>query len=281
MSKVQVIGEMLKILGDELMDAQKSSDEVTIGTFLSKKMPAEVESEYYGTPPRKRFVFQAQGTPLLDLVELEKIEIIADLKTFRNNTESRFDRMQKRTEKKYFETDDEIEKQIIKAHSISASILDRFPVKSTNFNTKGAAERIIKSIKHPAKKASKNEEQCLEILNKKCKHGFMLNNTTFLKGKLSGTPDAISMKGDKIVDVAEFKQVDKNSKNTTTVKNLTNQGKQQVQAYISILGLESGQLLVADGDGHEHYEVSKDTDFDSKLNSRLIHYKETSDFINN
>lgn len=82
-----------------------------------------------------------------------------------------------------------------------------------------------------------------------------------------------------IVDVAEFKQIAQKPQGPTTVKNLTNQGKLQVQAYINILGLKSGHLIVEEGDAQIHYEVFEDVNFDRKLKDRLVCFNEMSDFV--
>lgn len=135
-------------------------------------MPLEVESDGCTTPPRKKLISQSAFTPTIDIVELEKIETIADLKSFRSDTKNRFDEIQKRAKKTYFEISNEAQKQIIKAHSLSASILDRFPMKSTGFTAKDAAERTLKCIKYLAKEANESEKRCLETLNEKCKHSL-------------------------------------------------------------------------------------------------------------
>lgn len=280
MSRIQIIAEMLKILGDELVEAQNSSEGTTFGTFLSKRdVPLEVESDGYTTPKRRRRTSHSEYTPTIDIVELGKIESIADLKSFRSDTKNRFDEIKKKTKKGYFETNDEAEKQIIKAHSLSASILDRFPIKSKGFKASETAERTIKCIKYLAKEGNESEKRCLEILNKECKHKFKLNQTTFLKGNLSGTPDAISMKDNMIVDVAEFKQIAQTSKGSTTERNIKNQGKLQIQAYINILGLKSGHLIVDQGNAHTYCEVLEDRDFGRNLKNRLMFFNEMSNFI--
>jgi hypothetical protein len=267
------------------VEAQNSSEGTASGTFLSKRdVPLEVESAGFVTPRKGRRQSHSAYTPTLDIfepVKMEpvKMESITDLKSFRSDTKHIFDQIQKKAKNGYFGTSDEVEKQIIKAHSLSASILERFPKKSRGFKADVAAERTLKCIKYPAKEANESEKRCLEILNQKCKHAFHLNQKTFLKGNLSGTPDAISIKGNKIVDVAEFKQIAQTINGSTTDRNITNIGKLQLQAYMNILGVKSGQLIVEQGNTHVYCEVSEDIDFGTNLDNRLALFKQMSDYI--
>ena len=276
-SRNEVIGQMLRILAGELIKSDhNSSDEVT--TFLSKREKPEVLSRY--SSPQKRFGKASPKTPTLDLFEVEKMETISDLKSFRRETKSQYERMQRRSNTGYFETNNKVEKQIIKAHSLSASIVDRFPVDGRrDANCTPAAERMISAIKHVAEKMTGSEVRCLEELNKKQEHKFTRNTSTFTCGELSGTPDAISRQGDIVVDVAEFKEVMTDSKDKNAFKNQKNAAVRQLQIYMKILGLEGGWICIDDKGTIKPQKVPIDEELDKKLLKRLEKFKEMADFI--
>lgn len=271
-SRVDVLREMMNILTDELYsEAKKPSPEFS---FLSKRSLADESLADYGSEGRrtpKRCFLEEPASPVNERYIPSKVETADDLVAFRNDTKAAFERMRLTSN---FKTNDPAEKQIIKAHTISASDLSRFPVGSLASETKGVdldkVKRVLKSVQSLSKEPNESERRCLQHLKTVAK-GFTSNAATFLRGSVSGTPDAVLIRDGEIVEVAEFK-----TSKSTNPKSLAVQlraARLQVQTYLYILDLREGYLVVEDQkNGIRHEVVRSDPQFSVALAARKANF---------
>lgn len=283
-----VIAHMQKILAEEILAS--GHEQTTLGSFLSKGR-ADFDDIFFGTPigtpigtPRKKFFSKHCEERSSSAEDLNPIaaKTIDDLKDFRKTTKNLFGKMNQSGQ--LYEAKSASEQRIIRAHSFSSGIADRFPLKSKKYNVQEGANRILKSVQHLPEESSESEQNCLAALNNSLKKGsvkFVMNTTTFLKDGVSGTPDAVQIKNGAVVGVAEFKCVSKDSA-LSTYRVAESHGRLQVQLYAHLFSLNDGHLLIEQGGNIELHNVMVDLEeFRMQLKTRKSHHKDACTFIDN
>lgn len=282
LSRQMVIAHMQKILAEESLAS--GHEQTTFGSFLSKGV-VDFDNIFSGTPmgtPRKMLFGKYSDDRSISPADQHQIvvETIDDLKSFRKTTKSHFGKMNKSGH--LYEAKSAAEQRIIRAHSFSSGIADRFPMTSKSYNTQDGANRILKSVQHLPEESSESEQNCLAALNNLLKKGsvkFVMNATTFLKDGISGTPDAVQIKNSVVVGVAEFKCVSKNSA-SSTFRVAESRGRLQVQLYAQLFSLNEGYLLI-DQDGNVKIDkVTVDLkEFGEQLKTRKSYHKQSCALI--
>lgn len=161
---------------------------------------------------------------------------------------------------KPYSTTDATEKKAIKAFSLSASLIDRFP------HTKGklsdidlTAGKVISAMDNLGSDTpSESEIRCLKKLKDITHLNFEFNSTLYHKGCYSGTPDALHKQDGVVIGVAEFKSA-----------KLESQGKNQLKFYMHLFDLQEGYLVLDDETGPQLNKITlKPTDTE-KLGKRV------------
>lgn len=271
-AKLHLIGLVIQ---DKHVNIAEAHEQTTFESFLSKGAGFDdIFSETpIGTPTKRLFRKERSSSPA-DL----KVETIDHLKDFRKTTKSHFGKM---NQSGLYEAKSASEQRIIRAHSFSSGIADRFPLTSQNYNAQDGANRILKSVHYLPKESSESEQNCLAALNELLKKGskFVMNTTTFLKDGISGTPDAVQIKNGVVVGVAEFKCVSKASA-TSTYRVAESHGRLQVQLYAQLFSLNEGYLLIDQGGTININNYTVDLkEFGQQLKSRKSYHKEACTFI--
>lgn len=155
--------------------------------------------------------------------------------------------------------------KVLRAHLFSASLAGRFStVKRKNAATdESLAEKVLGLIDHIPKSASPEEQKCLNFLRSGTKLQFVHNSMTYYNEKYCGTPDAVVLHGNKVVQVAEFK--------TDLQKS---QAISQLSVYLELFKLKKGYVVLTSATGIETIDVELTDTVISKLESRYQRYSQ-------
>lgn len=277
-----VIAHMHKFLAEESLAS--GNERATHGSFLSKGR-GDFDDIFFGnsigTPRKKLFSkHREERSSSAEDLNLSVAKTIDHLKNFRKTTKGLFEKMNQNGQ--IYEAKSTSEQRIIRAHSFSSGIADRFPLNSKKYNVQEGANRILKSVQHLPEESSESEQNCLAALNNSLKKDsvkFVMNTTTFLKDGVSGTPDAVQIKNGAVVGVAEFKCVSKDSA-LSTCRVAESHGRLQVQLYAHLFSLNNGHLLIEKGGNIELHSVTVDLEeFGKQLKTRKSYHKGACTFI--
>lgn len=198
----------------------------------------------------------------------KKIDTVESLISFRKDTRAKFAALNRSKKAGPYSTDDPATARIIRAHTLGASVIHRITAGQLD-DTKRTISRLIDRVNNlPKGQPTDSEKKCLEQLNDDGSQ-YQHNRKIFLSGVLSGTPDAILMRGGKIAGVAEFK--DAKTSEDGTYRSMKSTAFRQTAIYAKIASLQSGSLCIERNEGVEILDCEL-TKYDDDLNKRVAMY---------
>lgn len=171
----------------------------------------------------------------------DKIRTCGDLVNFRRETQEKFNSIRDSIGAGYYRTNNTQDSKIIKAHTAGGSLMNKYTAGQIKDYRKRGNE-IIQRINNPSSfYFSKSEAECLQKLNAQG-YSFVQNVDLFFKGSISGCPDAIMEIDDRVVGVAEFKDV--RGGKPASQRSQKCKAIQQAAAYADVLSLEVAMVCI-------------------------------------
>jgi hypothetical protein len=171
-----------------------------------------------------------------------------------------------------------------RAHTLGASICHRFAT-NTDGGHKERLSRVISRWSHaPKVELSLSEQKCLAHLNAGLPpldpSPWVHNTTLYGRGRLSGTPDAVRLRGKTVIAVAEFKTGAVPREKRKRERQNEWQAELQAAANALIHGLREATVCICMG-GRIQVHLARVSTWEVKIASYLANHRKFVEKLNN